>query len=71
MMELKTNKTFTKWLRKKIKNHKNKDWIEKKKYMANWNWMTKLKTNKTFIKGSKTKKINKKNKDWNWNTKNR
>ena len=30
MMELKTNKTFTKWLRKKIKNHKNKDWIEKK-----------------------------------------
>jgi hypothetical protein len=30
MMKLKTNKIFTKWPRKKIKNQKNKDQIEKK-----------------------------------------
>jgi len=29
MMKLKTNKTFTKELRKKIRNQKNKDQIEK------------------------------------------
>jgi len=36
-MKLKTNKTFTKGTRKKIRNQKNKDQNRKKIYITNWN----------------------------------
>jgi acetyltransferase-like isoleucine patch superfamily enzyme len=54
-MELKTNKTFTKWLRKKIKNHKNKDWIEKKIY-GKLKLNDKIKNKQNFYKRVKNKK---------------
>jgi len=43
MMKLKINKNLTKEPRRKTRNQKNKDWIEKK-YMINYNLRTKLKT---------------------------
>jgi len=53
--------------RQKKNNQKNKNQIEKKKHITNWDWMMKLKKNKNFIKGLRTKIKNQKNKDRSWN----
>jgi hypothetical protein len=54
-MKLKTNKTFTKELRKKIKNKKNKNQIKKKIIFVKLELIYKIKTNITFIKGPRIK----------------
>ena len=66
-IKLKANNDYTKWLRKKIKNQKNKDKV-KKKYMVNWDRMMKLKKNykkpmqKVFLKKNQNKfRVNSKN----------
>jgi hypothetical protein len=46
-MKLKTNKTFIKGSRKKIRNQNNEDQIEKNN-IINLDWRMTLKTNETF-----------------------
>jgi hypothetical protein len=46
-MKLKTNKTFIKGSRKKIRNQNNEDQIEKNN-IINLDWWMTLKTNETF-----------------------
>jgi hypothetical protein len=54
-MKLKTNKTFIKGSRKKIKNQNNEDQIEKNN-IINLDWRMILKTNETFQKGQEKNK---------------